>query len=166
VGTVQTVGIRCAGVITPEGKVKKRVRELLDEAGCYYFFPATGGYGKSGVPDIVGCYRGYFFAIECKAGDNKPTALQLKNLVEIYERGGWAIVVNEQNINDVLTVLKGIENAAVHSQRRAGSHGRVPHDDGSKESRKERDVGAQNDVDHRGASAPRQGKRISVSEGE
>ena len=40
--------------MTPEGKVKKRVVEQLKALGCYYFFPATGGYGKSGVPDIVG----------------------------------------------------------------------------------------------------------------
>ena len=38
--------------MTPEGKVKKKVVEQLKQLGCYYFFPATGGYGKSGVPDI------------------------------------------------------------------------------------------------------------------
>jgi hypothetical protein len=40
--------------MTPEGKVKKKIVEQLKALGCYYFFPATGGYGKSGVPDIVG----------------------------------------------------------------------------------------------------------------
>ena len=44
--------------MTPEGKVKKKIVEQLKALGCYYFFPATGGYGKSGVPDIVGCYNG------------------------------------------------------------------------------------------------------------
>ena len=29
---------------TPESKVKKRVKEVLDELGAYYFMPATGGY--------------------------------------------------------------------------------------------------------------------------
>ena len=66
--------------MTPEGKVKKKIVEQLKELGCYYFFPATGGYGKSGVPDIVGCYNGKFFGIECKAGKNTPTALQQMNL--------------------------------------------------------------------------------------
>jgi hypothetical protein len=41
--------------MTPEKKVKQKVAKLLKEAGAYYFFPATGGYGRSGVPDIVGC---------------------------------------------------------------------------------------------------------------
>ena len=39
--------------MTPEAKVKKKVAAVLKEFGAYYFYPATGGYGKSGVPDIV-----------------------------------------------------------------------------------------------------------------
>ena len=60
--------------MTPEAKVKKAVKKMLDDRGAYYFMPATGGYGRSGVPDIVGCHKGIFFGIECKAGDNQPTA--------------------------------------------------------------------------------------------
>ena len=62
--------------MTPEKKVKNMVVKQLKELGAYYFFPATGGYGRSGVPDVVGCWRGRFFAIECKAGKNTTTALQ------------------------------------------------------------------------------------------
>ena len=94
--------------MTPEGKVKKKVVEQLKQLGCYYFFPATGGYGKSGVPDIVGCYRGKFFGIECKAGKNTPTALQEKNLRDIAKSGGIALVINEDNIDDVMHNLNQI----------------------------------------------------------
>lgn len=93
--------------MTPEGKVKLKVVKQLKELGCYYFFPATGGYGKSGVPDIVGCYRGKFFGIECKAGKNKPTALQEMNLRQIGEAYGIAYVVNEDNMNDIEQILGG-----------------------------------------------------------
>ena len=51
----------------PEAKVKKNVVKQLKLMGAYYFYPVTGGYGRSGVPDIVGCYSGNFFGIECKA---------------------------------------------------------------------------------------------------
>lgn len=87
--------------MTPEAKVKKQVRKILDELECYYFFPATGGYGASGVPDIVVCYLGHFVGIECKAGDNKPTLLQQKNLENIKKSGGSSIVVNENNLPDL-----------------------------------------------------------------
>lgn len=90
---------------TPEKKVKDKVAKQLKQLGAYYFYPVTGGYGSSGVPDIVGCYRGMFFAIECKAGSNKPTALQEKNLASIKTAGGLALVVNEDNIGDVYNQL-------------------------------------------------------------
>jgi len=90
--------------LTPEGKVKAKVRRLLDAASVYYFMPATGGYGRSGVPDIVGCCGGKFFAIECKAGKGVTTALQDNELRKIKEAGGIALVINETNIMDVESI--------------------------------------------------------------
>ena len=92
-------------VMTPEAKVKKQVTRQLDDMGAYYFYPVTGGYGRSGVPDIVGCYKGSFFGIECKAGKNKPTPLQDINLKEIRKAGGMDMVVNEVNAGGVGEVL-------------------------------------------------------------
>ena len=91
---------------TPEKKVKLKVRAILDwHDDVYYFTPMTGGYGRSGVPDIVGCYRGHFFAIECKAGKGTTTALQDKNIKDIETAGGRVIVVNENNLEEVRLML-------------------------------------------------------------
>ena len=87
--------------MTPEGKVKAEVVKILKELGVYYFFPATGGYGRSGVPDIVCCANGYFLAIECKAGKGTTTALQDRELTAIKDAGGAAVVINEENISHV-----------------------------------------------------------------
>lgn len=92
--------------MTPEAKVKKVVVTQLKAMGAYYFYPVTGGYGSSGVPDIVGCYKGVFFGLECKAGKNKPTALQQKNIAEINKAGGIAFVVNEENMHEVKELLE------------------------------------------------------------
>lgn len=91
---------------TPEGKVKAKVVKLLKERGVYYFFPATFGMGRSGVPDIVCCVRGCFLGIECKAGKNKPTALQEKEMAAIRESGGSAIVINEENLHALKLLLE------------------------------------------------------------
>lgn len=91
--------------MTPEGKVKAAVVKVLKQYDAYYFFPATGGYGKSGVPDIIICYKGRFIGIECKAGSNKPTALQLRELEKINTAGGYSMVINEANIADVSPLL-------------------------------------------------------------
>jgi hypothetical protein len=94
--------------MTPEAKVKKKVVDVLKKNSAYYFFPATGGYGRSGVPDIVSCYRGVFVAIECKAGTNKPTPLQEAEMGKIRQAQGFVLVVNETNIDDVSTLLRDI----------------------------------------------------------
>ena len=67
------------------------------------------GYGRSGVPDIIACYKGKFIGIECKAGDNKPTLLQLRNIEDIKRNQGLAIVVNEGNIESLLALVKEIQ---------------------------------------------------------
>jgi hypothetical protein len=99
-------------MMTPEKKVKAKVVEILKGFGAYYFYASTGGYGASGVPDIVGCHRRKFFAIECKAGKGKTTALQEKNIAQIIAQGGLAMVVNEDNIEDVSELLRQIEKGA------------------------------------------------------
>ena len=79
---------------TPEKKVKDKVKKLLEEYDAYYFMPATGGYGKSGVPDLVACIKGRFIGIECKANGGTPTTLQTKKLTEIMNLCGIEVVVD------------------------------------------------------------------------
>tara|TARA_R110000787_G_scaffold152997_1_gene266897 strand:- start:222 stop:539 length:318 start_codon:yes stop_codon:yes gene_type:complete len=93
--------------MTPEAKVKKKVVDQLKKLGAYYFYPMTHGYGKSGVPDIVGCYGTKFFGIECKAKGNKPTPLQQHNLAEITKAGGIALVIDEKNVHQVTELVAG-----------------------------------------------------------
>jgi len=93
--------------MTPEAKVKKVVVNQLRNLGAYYFYPVTGGYGRSGVPDIVGCYQGKFFGIECKAGNNTPTPLQQINLDDIEKQDGIALVINEKNMHSVRDLITG-----------------------------------------------------------
>ena len=58
--------------MTPEKKVKIKVKKILDKLGAYHCMPSTGGYGASGVPDIIACYKGRFVGIECKANGGNP----------------------------------------------------------------------------------------------
>ena len=94
---------------TPESKVKKKVVDVIKKHKAYYFYPVMGGFGRSGIPDVIVCHRGRFVAIECKAGNNKPTALQEAEMNKIKESGGKVLVVNEDNIADVDIILTWIE---------------------------------------------------------
>lgn len=90
---------------TPEVKVKKQIRKMLDEAGAYYAMPIGTGYGNSGVPDFLICHRGRFIAVEAKAGNNKPTALQELHMARIRSNGGTALVINEDNLQELKELL-------------------------------------------------------------
>lgn len=84
--------------MTPEGKVKAKVKKILNEVGAYYAMPMGTGMGSSGVPDFLICKGGLFYAIECKANGNKPTALQEANMKRIREAGGVTLVIDETNV--------------------------------------------------------------------
>ena len=90
---------------TPEAKVKKRVKEILATTGAYYVMPVTGGFGNSGIPDILCCYKGRFIGIECKANGGKPTRLQLSHLEEIERNGGLSFIIDEHNVNNLKQLI-------------------------------------------------------------
>jgi hypothetical protein len=91
------------GATTPEGKVKKRLTEMLRTHKIWFYFPGNNGFGKSGLPDIVAIVKGRFVGIEVKADrTKKPTALQWKTGREIKEAGGdWFLVYDDDTIKIV-----------------------------------------------------------------
>ena len=91
--------------MTPEAKVKAKIKDILKDLQCYSFSPIGGAYSQNGVPDIIGCLHGIFFGIEAKAGKGKTTALQDRELQRIRDAGGVAMIVNEENLDSLKTVL-------------------------------------------------------------
>lgn len=90
---------------TPEGKVKDAVRKILNSMDVYHFMPPGNGFGRAGIPDIIGCADGKFIAIECKAGKGKTTALQARELEWIAETGGFTFVAREDNLDELKQLL-------------------------------------------------------------
>jgi len=95
---------------TPEGKVKAEVRKILKRAEVYFFSPAANGYGRVGIPDFICCVDGLFLGVECKAGNNKPTALQVRELEAIEKQGGATLVVNEDNLFELEALLEELKS--------------------------------------------------------
>ena len=91
---------------TPEALVKAQVIKILQKHDVYYFMPIGGAYTRSGVPDVVCCFKSKFLAIEVKAGKGKTTALQDREITAIQAHGGHAMVVNEDNLDTLEFVLK------------------------------------------------------------
>jgi len=98
---------------TPEKKVKDRVVAVLKMEEVYYFFPATHGYGRSGVTDIIACVNGHFLAIECKAGGGKLTALQIREIKHILACNGEAVVANESNVEMIHNLVRRLKGTVI-----------------------------------------------------
>lgn len=88
--------------MTPEGKLKKNVKAVLDALGAYYYMPVPTGYGTTTL-DFLCCINGVFVAIETKAPGNKPTPLQVARMEEIRASGGIAIWTD--NISTLVSCL-------------------------------------------------------------
>lgn len=80
--------------MTPEGKVKAKVKDVLRKHGVYWHCPVMNGMGAPSL-DFVCCHKGLYFAIETKAGNKQPTPRQETTINQIRLAGGLAFVINE-----------------------------------------------------------------------
>ncbi len=83
--------------MTPEGKVKKKVKEYLKDIGAWYYMPVSNGMGRVGCPDILVCYKGLFMAFETKAPGKikNVTPNQQREIDDIQRANGLAHVVDD-----------------------------------------------------------------------
>lgn len=77
-----------------EKDVVARIKTYLKTVPDCFFWKEHGGqYGTAGIPDIIACIGGRFFAFEVKTDKGKPTALQEATIRKILKAGGTAAVV-------------------------------------------------------------------------
>jgi Holliday junction resolvase len=84
-----------------EANLTRRVRAWLDAKGCWSFKVAGGPMQRRGVPDILGCLAGRFFAIELKAPGGKVTPSQKVEIDRLREAG--AAVCVARTVSEVET---------------------------------------------------------------
>lgn len=88
----------------PEGKAKKRIKSYLQGQGAVVWAIHGGDpFQESGIPDLIGCWRGRFLGLEVKQPGEEPTPLQLRSLSLITRAGGIAGVVT--SVGDVQDLL-------------------------------------------------------------
>ena len=90
----------------PEGKVKAEIKKILADYNCWYFMPMMNGYGRSGIPDFVGCYKGQFFAIEAKSESGALTPGQEREAVAIHTAGGRVLLArSSDSVREMLDAI-------------------------------------------------------------
>lgn len=83
--------------MTPEGKVKAKVKRLLDKYKARYeYWPVPYGYGASSLDCII-CFRGRFIGVETKAPGGKPTDRQKMIIRQMRDAGALVFVIDGEN---------------------------------------------------------------------
>jgi hypothetical protein len=85
--------------------VSKILRYLKTVPKCFVWKEHGGIYGTAGIPDIIACIDGKFYAFEVKTPVSKTTKLQEATIRKILACGGTASVV--RSVDEVRAVING-----------------------------------------------------------
>lgn len=81
--------------MTPEGKIKQKVKRKLTELGAYWFCPVQNGMGAPGLDfmqvQVPGCPA---FVIETKAPGKQLTVRQERTVASIRVAGGVVFIID------------------------------------------------------------------------
>lgn len=90
--------------VNPETRFKMKVQSRLATIPNLWVVKIQQ-VALRGIPDIIICYKGKFFAWELKVGKNDVTQLQQHVLNNISKAGGVARVVTPDNLEECMEEL-------------------------------------------------------------
>lgn len=93
-----------------EKNFEEKVKEILKSKGAYYVKQFGCAFTKSGIPDLLVCYKGRFIGIELKAKKGTPSPLQLYNVDLIQKAGGYAFVLYPEDLPMFINFLNSLES--------------------------------------------------------
>ena len=82
------------------------MRYLRGLPHCFCFKMHGGMYSTAGIPDIICCFHGNFYAFEVKTETGTGTQLQLNTIKKITAAGGQAFVV--RSVDEVKGIIEDI----------------------------------------------------------
>lgn len=95
--------------MTEEGKIQRAIIAALDTVPGLWFSRIKEHHGrnpdgqKSGIPDIIACYKGRLYGLEVKTAHGKASDEQLEQMRMMKAAGAWAGVV--RSVDDVWRAL-------------------------------------------------------------
>jgi hypothetical protein len=96
-----------------ERNLQKKILLALAKVPNLFCYKAQAT-SRRGIPDIVGCVNGVFFALELKRKGGKVAPIQRYTLDEITKAGGIGLVVDETNWEGT---LHGIQEIATSEKK-------------------------------------------------
>lgn len=95
---------------TPEAALKSdKIKKYLKSVPDLFQHSVPGGaFGKSGVPDIIVCYKGRYIGIEAKTYEGRQSEIQKTRQSQIEQAGG--IYILARCVEDVQAVIEPMRN--------------------------------------------------------
>lgn len=87
-------------------------KDQMPVAPCGYWEKRWGGgrYVKSGLPDMRIVVNGIAFEVELKATNGTPSELQKRNIRQINDSGGIAMVLYPEGFDTFKAMIKGVKS--------------------------------------------------------
>lgn len=99
-----------------EKQFENQVKAFLKEQGCWFLKTWSNGVQRQGVPDLLVCCNGYFVGVELKNETGKPSPLQLWNIENIREVGGFAFVLYPSGFDKFEEFIRELKQDAFNSE--------------------------------------------------
>lgn len=104
-------------MIKGESALQRDIQQYLAGIGAYVVKQHGNQYAKLGVPDLLFCHHGQFYAVECKVSPAfRVDPQQQRQLQRIYDAGGVAFYAFR--VNDVMVMLDEPFTAQRYASRR------------------------------------------------
>lgn len=81
---------------------------MLTERGAWVLKTWSNGVQRSGVPDLIVCYKGYFLGLEIKAKNGRASELQKWNIDGIKKAGGVGMIVYPADCDELINLLDSL----------------------------------------------------------
>lgn len=98
----------------PEARLSRQIMAALKARGAFVFKVWGSAQMMAGLPDIIGCYRGRFIAVETKMPGEHPSVVQRHIHAKIIRAGGRVVVAH--SVAEALEVLAGVDTPGRTSQ--------------------------------------------------
>jgi hypothetical protein len=110
--------------VTPEGKVKVKLKAWLREHEAYWFMPVQTGYGSTSL-DFLACINGAFVALECKAYGKELSPRQELVARQIRAAGGdvYKVTLDKEDGELVFSKVTFVNGELVFTCGLTGSEG-------------------------------------------
>lgn len=94
--------------MTLEANIQAAIIRQAKKRGAWILNTHGSQFGRSGVPDLVLCYRGMFVAMEVKQPGKQPRPLQKHEIKMIRGAGGFAEVVT--SVTEAMHILDRVDD--------------------------------------------------------